>query len=84
MVLNLLHTMFDVKIHGHLNLISGFPFKDYLGNMKKMVRTSRHPLALVVRRISEMDKFAENEDLQGKLKLQKEHKHGPVPSSQMD
>lgn len=80
----LTHLSGDVRIHGNLDLISGFPFEDYLGKLKKMIRTPHHPLAQVIRRISEMDPFTGNdESSHGKRKLQKEHNRGPVPPSMM-
>ncbi|XP_056593649.1 uncharacterized protein LOC130412878 isoform X1 [Triplophysa dalaica] len=76
--------MCDVRRHGNLDLISGFPFENYLGKMKKMIRTPHHPLAQVIRRISEMDSCTENDEVShGKMKLQKEHYSGPVPPSIM-
>ncbi|KAL2102315.1 hypothetical protein ACEWY4_001483 [Coilia grayii] len=80
----LTHLSEDVKHRGHLDLISGFPFEDYLGRMKKMLRTPHHPLAQVIRRISEMDHLVENEALQEKRQLLKEHDHGPIPSCMVD
>jgi len=80
----LTHLAGDVRIHGNLDLISGFQFEDYLGKLKKMIRTPHHPLAQVIRRISEMDPFTGNdESSHGKRKLQKEHNRGPVPPSVM-
>ena len=47
-----------------------------------MVRTPHHPLAQVIRRISEMAPFTVNDEAShGKRKLQKEHNRGPVPPS---
>ncbi|XP_056608437.1 uncharacterized protein si:dkey-242h9.3 isoform X1 [Triplophysa dalaica] len=80
----LTHLSEDVRRHGNLDLISGFPFENYLGKMKKMIRTPHHPLAQVIRRISEMDSCTENDEVShGKMKLQKEHYSGPVPPSIM-
>lgn len=80
----LIHLSEDVRRHGNLDLISGFPFEDYLGKMKKMIRTPHHPLAQVIRRVSEMHSCAENDEVShGKIKLQKEHYSGPVPPSIM-
>jgi len=68
----LTHLAGDVRIHGNLDLISGFQFEDYLGKLKKMIRTPHHPLAQVIRRISEMDPFTGNdESSHGKRKLQR-------------
>lgn len=81
----LTHLSEDVRIHGNLDLISGFPFEDYLGKMKKMIRTPHHPLAQIILRISEMDPFTGNDEAShGKRRLQKEHDSGPLPPSMMN
>lgn len=80
----LTHLCEDVKRHGHLDLISGFPFEDYLGMMKKMIRSPHLLLAQVIRRLSEMDHVVGDEALPEKGQLLKEHNHGPIPSSMLD
>ena len=43
-----------------LDEISGFPFENYLQVLKKFVRKSHNSLAQVVKRISELERFAMN------------------------
>ncbi|KAI2646710.1 DNA-binding protein P3A2 [Labeo rohita] len=42
----------DVKQHGNLDEFSAFPFENYLGSLKKLVRRPCNPLAQVIRRPS--------------------------------
>lgn len=50
---SLIHLVPDARRYGVLDSISAFPFENYLGKLKKLIRTSQNPLAQVVRRISE-------------------------------
>ena len=59
----LTHVSDDVKIHGHLDCRSGFPFENYLRKLKKMVRRPHSPFAQVVCRLSELG----STDMSGKL-----------------
>lgn len=76
----LTHLCEGVRLHGNLNLISGFPFENYLGQIKKMIRTPHHPLSQVIRRLSEINSSVRIDKMQGKGTLRKEHKDGPVPT----
>ena len=51
----LIHLSEDVRVHGNLDLISGFPFENYLKKIKGMVRKPNSPLQQVIRRISDLD-----------------------------
>ncbi|KAI5611118.1 hypothetical protein C0J50_0024, partial [Silurus asotus] len=51
----LIHLSSDVRLHGHLDLISGFPFENYLQKLKKMLRKPHSPLTQVIRRLSEIE-----------------------------
>ncbi|XP_051787729.1 uncharacterized protein si:dkey-242h9.3 [Erpetoichthys calabaricus] len=77
----LTHLSQDVKVHGSLDVISGFPFENYLRKLKKMVRRPHCPLTQVIRRISELDFLHLNSDFsihpQKRFKMQ--HSDGPVP-----
>ncbi|KAJ8007525.1 hypothetical protein DPEC_G00094930 [Dallia pectoralis] len=73
----LVHLAQDSKNFGCLDLISSFPFENYLGKLKKLVRKPSYPLAQIIRRLSELtsvDTMPVNE-----TSLKKEHLHGPVP-----
>lgn len=77
----LTHLSDDVKVHGHLDLISGFPFENYLKKIKRMVRKPSSPLQQVIRRISELDStcLKDKEASKTNKKLKKLHSDGPVP-----
>lgn len=51
----LVHLSEDVKIHGNLDTISGFPFENFLGKLKKLVRGPCNPLTQVMRRLSDIE-----------------------------
>lgn len=51
----LLHLARDVRQHGHLDQFSAFKFENYLGQLKKIVRSPNLPLQQVHRRLSERD-----------------------------
>lgn len=77
----LTHLSDDVKVHGHLDLISGFPFENYLKKIKGMVRKPSSPLQQVIRRISELDSTSlkDEESLKTHKILKMHHSDGPVP-----
>lgn len=58
----LVHISDDVKQHGNLDEFSAFPFENYLGKLKKLVRKPDNPLAQIIRRLSEMDNSTVRED----------------------
>lgn len=80
---SLVHLSQDVKVHGNLDLISGFPYENFLGQLKKMVRGPCNALTQVIRRLSEMDHVNSSPDLcsQTEKAYRLEHEDGPVPQS---
>lgn len=76
------HLSDDVKIHGHLDLISGFPYENYLKRIKGMVRKPSSPLQQVIRRLSELHstRFNDEEASKPNKQLKMPHSDGPVPS----
>lgn len=54
----LIHLPIDAKHFGSLNNISCFPFENYLGVLKNMLRKSNMPLQQVVRRLFERDDYS--------------------------
>lgn len=76
---SLIHLVADVKNLGNLNTISCFPFENYLGKLKTLVRSPTNPHAQLCRRIHELDCYSINE-LTMMTNLQPKHKHsnGPV------
>ncbi|XP_076854932.1 uncharacterized protein LOC143509924 isoform X2 [Brachyhypopomus gauderio] len=78
----LIHLSDDVKHHGHLDLISGFSFENYLQKLKKMVRKPHSPLTQIIRRVSEMESINPKNTTQtqdNKTQTNLEHRDGPVP-----
>lgn len=78
----LIHLSGDVRLHGHLDLISAFPFENYLQKLKKMIRKPHSPLTQVIRRLSEMDSIdskSSSEVQQLKTQTKFMHTDGPVP-----
>jgi len=49
----LVHISDDASIYGVLDNISAFPFKNFLGKLKRSVRKPSFPLQQIVRRMSE-------------------------------
>lgn len=49
----LVHLRDDVKSFGHLDRVSSFPYENYLGKIKKLLKKTHSPLQQVVRRLSE-------------------------------
>lgn len=79
----LVHLSQDVKLHGNLDLISGFPYENFLGQLKKMVRGPCNALTQVIRRLSEKDRVDSSPDLcsQTNKAYRLKHEDGPVPQS---
>lgn len=77
----LVHLCEDVKIHGNLDLFSSFPYENFLGHLKKLVRGPRNPLTQVIRRLSEIDEASSNCNLNAQTSkdYKSEHTEGPVP-----
>lgn len=73
----LVHISNDVKQHGNLDEFSAFPFENYLGKLKKLVRKPDNPLAQIIRRLSETDNSTVREDCLRRV-LRKEHQNGPI------
>jgi hypothetical protein len=84
---NLIHLPDDVRVHGHLDSFSAFPFENFLGSLKVLVRKKHQLLEQVVRRIDErnslllerhpLTNFKRNDQV---LDLKMEHFNGPFSS----
>lgn len=58
---NLQHVVADVRLHGRLDNSSAFEYESFLGKLKKLVHSGKHPLQEVSNRLSEhMDNILEN------------------------
>jgi len=55
----LLHLSSDAKRFGKLDNISAFPFENYLGSLKRLLRNANNPVCQIVKRLDEssVDKF---------------------------
>lgn len=74
------HICDDVKKYGSLDNISSFPFENYLGKLKKLVKSPNRPLAQIVNRLQE------SKELQicckeAKISFLMEHFSGPLPNN---
>ena len=53
---NLLHLCNDVRKFGVLDNFSAFPFENFLGSLKKLIRKSDKPLQQLARRYGELQR----------------------------
>ncbi len=75
-----IHLAQDSRKFGSLDGVSAFPFENFLGQLKKMVRRPQNPISQVVRRIYEKDRAASiGEKTSIARTYAKEHFIGPVP-----
>jgi hypothetical protein len=82
----LVHLAEDVKAHGNLDMFSAFPFENFLGQLKKMVRKPNFVLQQVIMRIAEKSKLpASFHDHSGMFvpSLYKKHLQGPLPAGHL-
>ena len=60
----LAHLSAEAKEFGNLDVVSAFPFENYLQTLKKKIRSSRRPLVQIIKRIAEFEsihnRFAKN------------------------
>lgn len=73
----LLHVYEDVETFGDLNQYSAFKFEDYLGGLKRLVRSGYLPLAQVSRRLCEREIPEGNKHL-SQRGASREHTFGPL------
>ena len=74
----LVHLANEVRLHGNLDNISAFPFENFLGQLKKMVRSPKNPLQQVIRRLSENCSITTHKN-RGINGVKKRHSEGPLP-----
>ena len=75
----LIHLSHEAQTFGVLDNISCFPFENYLGQLKKMIRKPNKPLEQVIRRLSEREAMGAIQS-EAKQEMQNEHTDGPVPT----
>lgn len=74
----LVHLADDVRVFGALDNISAFPFENYLGSVKKLVRKPQHIITQVTRRLSEKAFSVAASKISKKSGIHREHFDGPV------
>ena len=57
---SLIHLVQDARKFGSLDYVSCFPYENFLGDLKNMVRRPQNPVAQIVRRIAERQKHVES------------------------
>lgn len=60
---NAIHVINDVKKFGNLSEISTYPFENFLGHLKYLVRSGNRPLAQIAKRVKELSEFNINKNL---------------------
>ena len=58
----LVHLRDDAKLYGVLDNVSAFPFENYMGKIKRMIRKPKSPLQQLVRRLSEVNESQLGDD----------------------
>ncbi|XP_077558139.1 uncharacterized protein LOC144173702 [Haemaphysalis longicornis] len=76
----LIHLAQDVRAFGPLDSFSSFPFENYLGILKRKVRSGNKPLAQVFKRLSELEK-CKSRQANVERTVFREHMQGPVPAA---
>ncbi|XP_042144299.1 uncharacterized protein LOC121834650 [Ixodes scapularis] len=84
---SLLHLTADVRRFGHLDSFSAFRFENFLGQLKRDLKSPNRPLQQIVKRLEERSHAdpIENRDLHPRIPpkqqalLQKPHNAGPAP-----
>ena len=78
---NVIHLADDVKRHGIIDDISGFPYENYLQQLKRLVRKPQYPLSQIIRRLSEKNMVKKNHVSNKNLTCKKKHIKGPDPTN---
>lgn len=77
---SLVHLAQDARKFGPLDSFSAFPFENFLGQMKKLLKSPSLPLQQIVRRISELQPASSTGPApQVSCTLQRPHNEGPIP-----
>ena len=79
---SLLHIVDDYALFGSLDNISCFPFENFLGCLKKMVRKPSLPISQILRRLEEKNNCSSKKRLLKNKQIQHQMQHfeGPLPS----
>ena len=74
----LTHIVDDVRLFGPLDNISAFPFENYLGHLKKLVRKPQYIITQVLKRLTERDLHISAKRQKIKSGFHREHFAGPL------
>lgn len=74
----LIHLADDAKLYGSLNNISAFPFENYFGQLKKLVRGPKLPLEQLYCRLTELNNKNMTTKNLPEIQMNSEHFNGPV------
>lgn len=74
----LIHLVDDALNYGSLNTVSAFPFENFLGSLKKMIRKPHLPLQQVIRRVSEGLENHKTAKMTEEVILKQQHNSGPI------
>lgn len=76
------HLCDDVLVYGPLDNFSAFPFENYLGQLKRLLKSNNNPLAQVYRRVSEIENarydIGSTTDNQNSVSHYLSHNTGPL------
>lgn len=75
---NLIHLTDDVHLYGTLDKFSAFPFENYLGKLKKLLRKPNSPLTQVANRISENKTSRSERNIIKYPHAKQQHSNGPL------
>ena len=76
---SLIHLHHDALCYGALDQVSAFPYENYLGQLKKLLKKPNHPLKQVVHRFIELNSMEHQKvTKQSSSSCYKKHSLGPV------
>ena len=76
----LVHLADDVRNHGSLENISGFPFENFLGSLKRLVRKPSFAIEQVIQRLSDKSSLPQVPSPVVGCMLKQQHFKGPLPT----
>ena len=76
---SLLHLTSDVQRFGCLHQFSAFPFENYLGMLKKLLRAKKFPLQEISNRLIEQCELKRTQKKKQHATLMRQHDNGPCP-----
>lgn len=76
---SLIHVVDDVLLFGNLDNVSCFPFENYLGHIKKLIRSPYLPLQQIIGRLTEFERRQTCDISQLGMSFAKQHENGPLP-----